>query len=97
MWCCRAHSEMSAKSAFIFLSIATRWDDDDVLARGRPLVASAVDKKGSNVVVSTRKTSKLQQARCRRVVALDLNSTASVVVLRFGNDLERPVGGIGMI
>ena len=55
----------------------------------------AVEKSGLNVEGSIRKTPKLQQVRCRCAVAIELNSTASVVILRLGNDLERSIGSIG--
>ena len=66
-----------------------------MLARGGSLVTCVVNRNGQDVVVSIRNTSTLQRARCWRAVTVKLNSTASVVILRLGDNFERPVGNIG--
>ena len=68
-----------------------------MLARGGSLVTCVVNRNGQDVVVSIRNTSTLQRARCWRAVTVKLNSTASVVILRLGDDFERLLATSGVM
>ena len=60
----------------------------------RPRATEAILERRANLVVASRQVSQLQWNHAWRLGAIKLDTTSTIVRVRFGHDLEHPVGRI---